>query len=387
VTSKPSYGQGLLTYGISSYGEYLHPEFFLKDEFQVKGERDMTVKRILQASIFFSVLLVLSVAISSDRDYWPTKNWKPSPPEKQGMEPEILGQISSYVKETCPNPGSVLIVRHGYIVFEEYFSGGEDDLIQLYCVAKSVTSALIGIALKEGYLKNIDQKMIDFFPEFVSDDLNPQVNNITIRHLLTMSAGFGRSDMGIMTPDLIKDMLNHPLETEPGQEFSYNTTSSNILSMIITKATGMKALDFGNKYLFKPLGISTIRWEDASGYTYGGLGIQLTPRDMAKIGYLYLNNGRWGKKQILRHEWVAESTRLQIDVPKSQKAANADYACHWWVRSTGGYHSYFAWGAGGKFIYVIPDLDIVAVTTTYETVSDLKYLSIIDNYVVPSVLH
>jgi len=337
-------------------------------------------------AVFLFTLFILSVAIGADRDYWPTKKWRTSSPEKQGMDPEILGQISSYVNEACPNPASVLIVRHGYIVFEEYYIGSEEDLSQLACITKSVTSALIGIAIKEGYLKTTDQKMIDFFPEFVSDDLNPQVNSITIRHLLIMSAGFGRDNLGIMNPDLIRDMCNHPLQKEPGQEFSYSTTSSNLLSMIITKATGMTVLDFGNQYLFKPLGISNIRWEEAYGYTYGGLGLQLAPHDLAKIGYLYLNRGRWGKKQMLTPEWVAESTRGQIDVPKSQKVSNEEYGYHWWVRSTGGHHSFFAWGAGGKFIYVIPDLDVVAVTTTYAAISDVKYLSIIDNYVVPSVL-
>ena len=347
----------------------------------------MKKKSLFISTLFLSVLLILSVAIGSDRDYWPTKKWRASPSEKQGLDSEVLGQLSSYVKETCPNPGSVLIVRNGYIVFEEYYIGSEEDLSQLACVTKSVTSALIGIAFKEGYLKSVDQKMIDFFPEFVSDELNPKVNEITIRHLLTMSTGFGRDDMGIMNPDLIKDMFHQPLPTEPGQEFSYSTTSSNILSMIITKATGMKALEFGNKYLFKPLGISNIRWEDAYGYTYGGLGIQLTTRDMAKIGYLYLKNGRWGKKEILTPEWIAESTHVQIDVPKSQKTTNENYGYHWWVRSTGGCQSYFAWGAGGKFIYVIPDLDIVTVTTTYAAVSDLMYLSIIDNFVLPAVMN
>lgn len=346
----------------------------------------MKKKYFLISAVSICAFLFWSIAICNDRDYWPTKDWRSSPPEKQGMDSKMLGNINDYATEKLLNVSSALVVRHGYIVFEEYYIGSKEDLRALLHATKSITSALIGIALKEGYLKSIDQKMIDFFPEFVSADLNPDVNKITIRHLLTMTAGFGKDFYGTINPNWIKDMLNKPLMSEPGKDFRYNATSNNILSMIITKATGMKSLDFGKKYLFQPLGISNIQWEEMYGYTYGGLGLQLTSHDMAKIGYLYLNDGRWGNKQILAPEWVEVSTHFQIKVPESQKDANEDYGFQWYVFSTGGHHSYTAWGADGQFIYVIPDLDIVTVITGFSADAGSQYLSIIDNFVIPSIL-
>jgi CubicO group peptidase (beta-lactamase class C family) len=348
----------------------------------------MKAKYLLQTIVFFSVFFVLAAARGAERDYWPTNDWRSSPPEQQGMNSKVLEKINDYAGEKKQQMGGVLVVRHGYIVFEEYYSGSKEDLRTLYSVTKSVISALIGIALEEGYLKNIDQKMIDFFPEYVSTDLNPEVDKVTIRRLLTMSAGFGRDiGTGITKPAWIKDRLNKPLKNEPGKMFSYDSTNSNILSMIITKTTGLEALDFGKKYLFGPLGISNLKWEGMYGYTYGGFGLQLTARDMAKIGYLFLNGGRWGETQVLAPEWVAESIRVQIEVPTSDtlKTLNADYGFHWWVFSTGAHPSYTAWGFGGQFIHVMPDLDIVTVITTYGATLGSQHLLIIENFVVPSV--
>jgi CubicO group peptidase (beta-lactamase class C family) len=165
--------------------------------------------------------------------------------------------------------------------------------------------------------------------------------------------------------------------------------------MIITKTTGLKALDFGKKYLFKPLGISNLQWDEARGHSVGGWGLQLTSRDMAKIGYLYLNKGRWGRRQILTQEWVEESTQMQVKIPEEIPSSwvrellerSTTYGYLWWVDITGGHPSFFVVGHGGQFIHAIPDLDIVLVITTVPMGgSDSKYFAIIDDFVVPSVI-
>jgi len=200
-----------------------------------------------QAGILISVIILLISIfgfMSGNTvlaEYWPTEEWQTSSPEKQSMNSEQLRQINEYVKEKLPSTSSVLVVRNGYIVFEEYYRLEKDDIRTLNCATKGITSALIGIALKEGYIDSIDQRMIDFFPEFDTEELNPQVREITIRHLLTKTTGFGPDLLGIAFPDKIQNMLESPLRSEPGDEFAYNSTTSNLLSMIITKTTGLMA--------------------------------------------------------------------------------------------------------------------------------------------------
>jgi CubicO group peptidase (beta-lactamase class C family) len=324
-------------------------------------------------SLLMCVSLFINIAHCVVREYWPTKEWKISPPEKQGLDSDIFGNIGPYVKETFPNTWSLLIIRHGYIVYEEYYKGDKEDLNPLMSAAKSVISILIGIALKEGYLKSVDQKMIDFLPELASKDLDLQIKKVTLRHLLTMSSGCVLTSLN---PQMMK--LAYSSTNEPGRDFNYNQTDPQILSMIITKVTKMKALNFGKKYLFKPLGIKNLRWDEVYGYTMGSVGLQLTSRDMAKIGYLFLNNGSWDKKQVVTPEWVAESTSVQMGVQDEKW----DYGYLWWVSERGGFHVYMVWGSGAKHIFVVPDLDIVMVTTASR---DEDYAEIIEKFIVPAI--
>jgi len=347
----------------------------------------MKTRTLVTIIILLSIVFLLSAIEYTYAKYWPTKKWKTSTPEKQAMNSSQLQQINEYVKEKLPATRSVLVVRNGFVVFEEYYTGDQDDRGTLWSATKSVTSALIGIALEKGYLDSIDQKMVDFFPEFETEALNPQVREITIRHLLTMTAGFGHDSMGLSNPDHIGTMLESQLQTAPGQVFAYNSTSSNLLSMIITKATGMTALEFGESYLFEPLGISNLDWTDIFGYTIGSQSLSMTTRDMAKVGYLYLNEGIWGKRQIIPKEWVEESTQTQVEVPNNEQVIDEDYGYQWWTLSVNGHSAYAAWGYNGQHIYVIPDLDIVIAITATMGGSTAKYLSIVDKFVVPAVMN
>jgi CubicO group peptidase (beta-lactamase class C family) len=164
--------------------------------------------------------------------------------------------------------------------------------------------------------------------------------------------------------------------------------------MIFTKVTGMKAFDFGMKLLFEQLGISNLRWGDVHDYTMGGYGLSMTSRDIAKIGYLYLNNGSWDKKQILATEWVAVSTRMQMEIQektlsrlgKGWLGHSINYGYLWYVSKTDGHDSFFLKESGRQFIYVMPDLDIVTAITSVGMGSSSQYFRIIDDFVVPSVV-
>jgi CubicO group peptidase (beta-lactamase class C family) len=319
-------------------------------------------------------------------EYWPTEEWQTSTAESQGMNSEKLNQLNVYVKEKVPATSSVLVVRNGYIVFEEYYKGEQDDLRDMFSATKSVTSALIGIAIQEGHIKSIDDKMIDYIPEFETEKMTPQAREITIKQLLTMTAGFSPDIMGIAFPDKIQAMLELPLKSNPGQIFTYNSTATNLLSMIITNTTDSLAVDFGDEYLFESLGITDFRWQDMILYTIGSQGLRFTTRDMAKIGYLYLHDGMWDDSQIVPKEWVAESTDKQVEVSDTDTWISDGYGYQWWIGTTNGLPCYMAFGFDGQHICVIPELEMVIVITAGEGGITKIYLPLIDDIIVPATM-
>lgn len=337
--------------------------------------------------ISLPLTFLLFAGKKSLQDYWPTKSWRTSSPEKQGIDAKQLKQINDSVREELLKISSVLVVRNGYIVFEEYYSGNENDLRTLWSATKSITSALIGIVLKKGNIDSIDQKLVSFFPDYVEEDTDPQFNKITIRHLLTMTAGFSRSFEGLTSLNPIKSAFRISLDSEPGINAAYNSTASHLLSGIINKTTGLNALEFGKKYLFEPLGIYNMKWDsDPQGNYYGGYGLQLSSRDMVKIGYLHLKNGKWDKKQILTEEWVKESTQKQSEggLKSYNRFINESYGYQWWVTSIEGHSAYYAFG-GGPFIYIINDLNVIIVITSDSWNVATKNKDIIERLVVPAI--
>ena len=346
----------------------------------------MKARSVVSITIPLLIVFIYLLGNISFAEYWPTEKWQTSPPEKQRMSSDQLKQINEYVKEKLPDTTSVLVVRNGYIVFEEYYRREKGDLRPLGSATRSITSALIGIAIQEGYVAGVDEKMMSFFTEFDSEALDPQVREITIRHLLTMTAGFGPDLLGIAFPDRIQSMLESPLKSEPGDEFAYNSTASNILSMIITQTTGLMALEFGEEYLFEPLGITDLRWADMILFTLGSQGLRITTQDMAKIGYLYLNEGMWDGSQIIPKEWVIESTKKQIEVINSELWISDGYGYQWWTFSVNGHSAYTAWGFDGQHICVIPDLNMVIAITGSGGGLTKRYLQIIDKLIVPAVM-
>lgn len=315
------------------------------------------------------------------RDYWPTDDWRESTPEKQGMNSKYLESLREHIKEDLPHMRSVLVIRHGYIVFDEAFQGVLNDEQNVASVTKSVISALIGIALREGYIKSLDQKVVDFYPEYVTQDTDPQIKNITLEHLLTMTSGLEQeTNFG---EDWLKSTLDQPVSSKPGQVFHYNDAAAHLLSGIITRTTHMTAKEFGNKFLFQPLGIPLPRWEtDPQGNNVGGDGLSLRPRDMAKIGYLYLNQGFWDDQQLVPSEWV------QISTQEHAKAdiLNDDYGYLWWVTTVEGHAAYYAAGYGAQYIYIVPDLDLVVVMTGNADFSEFQqHLDIVKLFLVPAI--
>jgi len=301
----------------------------------------------------------------------PSWDWLTSTPEEQGMDSTKLDEMMEYIDELDLPIDSVIVVRHGYIVLEEYANPkyGPDTLHLLYSVTKSVTSALIGIAIEEGFIESVDQKVVDFFPERSIKNLDSQKQNMTLEHLLTMTTGFEWNASDPTMPyttvqmesssDPVQFVLDRPMATDPGGEWVYNNGASHLLSAIITKTTGYTTLEFAREFLFGPLGISNVKWDlnrDPQGIYCGFHGLELTPRDMAKFGYLYLNNGTWNGKQIVPAEYVARSSETSFLFWE-----NEGYGYQWWTFPQSGV--YYASGMYGQRIFVVPDLDTVVVLT------------------------
>ena len=340
--------------------------------------------KLLRQVIYILICTVFVMACRDiQSDYWPTDDWRTSSPEEQKMNSETLMKMGQVVEEQLPHIRSILIVRHGYLVFERYYQGyDQNSYHQIQSVAKSFVSALIGIALQSGYVDSVNQKVIDFFPEYVTSDLDPQVREISLEHLLTMTAGYqycagAAGCFPNQGEDPIKFALEQPLTTPPGQEFQYNNaTVFPLLVETLARATKMKPSEFANKTLCEPLGMSASCERLSKDVTF-------RPRDMAKFGYLYLKQGVWDGKQIIPADWVKTSTQRQN---KGGNPHGEEYGYLFWVTTVEGYSAYFAGGYGGQFIYVVPDLDIVVVLTSDFDRHYEENRIIVGSFIIPAVV-
>lgn len=333
---------------------------------------------------------------AADKALWPTKEWPVSTPEAQGMKTDFLSAADKRIMENYPNLYSLLVVRYGYLVYEKYYQGmGKYDSNPVYSVTKSVMSALIGIAINEKLIENTGQKVAGFLPEYFSQIDDERKKDITIENVLTMTGGLEPIDSDyaayFTSGDWLDYALRKPLEDSPGKSWAYNTGLTHILSAVITKTSKMNTLEYAEKSLFEPLGIEDIQqWDkDAKGYYCGGSGLSLSPRDMAKLGYLYLKNGVWDGKQVIPGDWVAESTKKHLSVGSDENYGYLFWSWDSKAKINGkAYYAYGANGSGGQYIIVVPDLDVVAVVTAnrnYSSKDKADTADIIWDYVIPSI--
>lgn len=268
---------------------------------------------------------------------------------------------------------SLLVSRDGVLISEQYFTEmGAEDVYDVRSVTKSVISALVGIAINEGFIDSLDQALLDFIGP-LGYSLEGEKALITIRDLLTMSAGFEWNEFEsgynyrdwATSPDQIEYCINGVLENSPGDVFSYSSEEAHLLSVILTVATGMSTHDFALEYLFEPLGMDIMDFTWAyfpQGYFNGGAALSLKPRDMIKLGNLYLNNGMYNGNQIIPSEWIHESTSFHITT--NLQGYLPDYGYLWWINKNGTNNYYFANGYAGQLIGVYPDLNLVVVSTS-----------------------
>jgi CubicO group peptidase (beta-lactamase class C family) len=309
-------------------------------------------------------------AVAQDAGIWPTKGWDTSSPEQQGVDSNALADLVKFgasEKMDC-----LLVTRHGRIVAESYYAPFRTGLKhRINSATKAVVGTLIGIALKNGLLDSLDHRVLEFFPDRKIANLDDNKQAITIQHLLNMTSGLEwkeRLDDTVpvsllaleRSPDWQQFVLDQPMVQPPGTAFEYNSGNPHLLSAIINRLTD-SALDYANAQLFQPLGITDLFWrQDPQGIPTGGLGLYLLPRDMAKIGYLYLRNGAWDGRQILPPAWIDAVNHASVDMRLSYEPG-LRYANLFWALPDR--HVYMAVGYHRQLVVVMPDLDIVAVAT------------------------
>jgi CubicO group peptidase (beta-lactamase class C family) len=271
-----------------------------------------------------------------------------------------------------PRLNSLLVSHRGTVVLERYFNGARAaQPANIKSASKSVISALVGIAISRGHIKSVDQKILDYFPELASDP-EPKKREITVEDLLTMRSGLestsGRNyGAWVQSPNWVRFVLRRPLVDEPGTRVEYSTGSSHLLSAILTKATKRSTWQFAQESLAKPLGFTLAKWPaDPQGIYFGGNEMLMTPRQMVEFGELYLNNGKAGDQQILPKSWIDQT---QIGRGRSRWGSDREYGMGFWIRELAGQDSYYAWGYGGQFIFIVPSRQLVIVTTSRADVS------------------
>jgi CubicO group peptidase (beta-lactamase class C family) len=261
---------------------------------------------------------------------------------------------------------SLLIMRNRFLAVEQYYNHqNQESAHHVHSVSKSFTSALVGIALDEGYLTSLDQKLMEFFPEYASKITDQRMYDITLKHLISMKAGFEwdetenywREYAG--SPDWVEYALTILLKNDPGTRFDYSTPQTNLLSVILAKATGQPTKQFAERYLFGPLRISAAYWyQDPQGYYTRGHEMYFIPRYLIKFGYLYLYHGVFNGKQIVPSNWINQS------VQNYASDGASGYGYGWWTDIMSDYSVYAAIGRGGQYILVVPELELIVVTTT-----------------------
>ena len=359
------------------------------------------------------VLPLLTTALASDppvveeepKAPWPTEQWPISTPAEQGLDGDRLTGLVELIRagEAFPDLHGLLIVRHGYLVVEEYFDGYDaDDLHMMQSVSKSFTSAAMGIAIEQKKIKGVEEHVLDFFPDLEGiENVDDRKRAMTIEDLLTMRSGTDYHERGPGSPHFqlnalergwTEFILSRPMVHEPGTHFQYDSGGVILMSSLIRARTGAHADVFMAEHLFKPLGIRRHRWfRNREGHPHMGGGLRLAPRDMAKLGLLYLREGKWEDQQTVPRKWVEASIMRHVEFG-SEARMTVGYGYLWWILQPdpdgeGKEDIYAAMGFRAQYIFVIPERDMVIAVTggTHNRADQSKPIEFLYSHILPAV--
>jgi len=336
---------------------------------------------LLLASVILSLSALVGCGPSTETaqraDYAPLPgdDWAVSTPAEQGLDPALVADLYSRAAQHKTLYG-LLIIKNGYLIAERYFNhGAVNREVALASVTKSYTSALVGIALEQGCLSSVDQKMMDFFPEFAGQITDPRKEQITIGQMLQMRSGYPWEentppylDELFSDNEWLRHIVDFALSSDPGTQFGYSNLTAHLVGVIVARACDTDLRTYGKQNLFRPIGAEVGYWPmDADGNYYGSGDISFTARDAARFGLLYLNDGVYEGKQIIPAEWVRESLQTYSQGIYGDRLGSyfrdIGYGYLWWSARAGKHHFNYAWGHGGNLIILLHELDMVIVTT------------------------
>lgn len=327
---------------------------------------------------------------------------------------KIYELMPMVLNESFKNIHSILVVKNGKLVLEEYFHGYDrEKKHQIRSATKSIGSILLGIAIDHDFIEDVNEKIYPYFRSYKPDlKWDKRAKDVTLKSLLTMTSGYDCDDNRTNyrcekkmyeSSDWVDYALNLPMANQPGEHWAYNSSSLILVGEIISKTSKMSIPDFANKYLFKPLGIMDFQWGfSPKGRAWIAGNAEMRPRDMAKIGCMVLNNGKWKGYQIISQEWISESTRTHITLEKYNKdylEYRIEYGYLWWCRNfyvqdkrvdnTRNIETFLAAGNGGQRIYIFPTQDMVVIFTggNYDSpLATQQETIILEKYILPAVL-
>ena len=368
--------------------------------------------RVLMITQFFkySCFIALICLVSCDKElvapellysYEPPQQlndgWPVSTLQSTGMDTETIEQVTSQMMDgTFQGIHSFMIVKKGTVVHEVYFEDYTRNSLQtIYSITKSVSSALIGIAIDHGLISTVEDSVFSFFPQYGIQD--PAKQGIQLHHLLTLTSGFSWDEKTypysdarnsetqmVATDDWMRFVLERPMQSEPGTEWIYNTGSVHLIAGIIKHVYGDYADVFTKRVLFEPLGIDEYEWNKdpkdhpCTGGTLQGLKLKL--RDAAKFGYLFLNQGKWNGLQIIPESWAETSTAKHVALESGGEFGYLWWRGHFKIHGRAIQH-YYAAGYGGQTIHIVPELDLMIVFTCWDEAQDADiYLPILRIY-------
>jgi len=295
----------------------------------------------------------------------------------------LFHKLDRKAEQAIPSLASFLVWQHDSIIHENYFHGAtRDTALEIMSVTKSILSALAGIAEQKGLLPNLDTSVISILPEYgvprTKDSSDTELweadrcrARLTLRHLLTMQAGFNASDNddysyeAYFSSDPVRFTLELSYPEDPGDTFNYSSLAAHVFGAALARVVKSDLKTFADSTLFAQLPMNVATWDrDIKGRNLGGIGIRTTARDLLNFGVLYLHNGRTGNTQILPEAWIKESLSKQAELTYRDVMPGVNgYGYYWWRRKSHGHQLYCATGFGGQLICIIPDLDMVIVNT------------------------
>jgi CubicO group peptidase (beta-lactamase class C family) len=292
----------------------------------------------------------------------------PAPPAPAVPVDQLDFGDATAAAATLPRLYSLLVSVDGQLRAEHYFNGATAGRsTNIKSASKSIVATLVGIAIDRGLIAGVHEPIGRYFPQYLADA--PEKASITIEDLVTMRSGlettsnrnYGR---WVQSRNWVRFALEQPLIDRPGGRMIYSTGSTHLLSAILTRATGASTAAFARQALGEPLGITFGGWtRDPQGIYLGGNEMAMRPRDMLRVGALYLNGGRYEGQQVVSESWV----RTSIEPRTVSRFSNREYGYGWWIRELAGRPVFYAWGYGGQFIFIVPSLDTVAVVTSVST--------------------